>query len=128
MNDDQVDLILRDLVKTRESFDAARDVFDQAVSQIRWNRINTRIMYGLIATVFVLGAALLSFYFQERRESCQEHNQIRTSVDASLDATALAIGTALEGATNAPHEAFEEYVRIYLEQAPPAALRLEDCG
>lgn len=120
MNDEQVERLLTELSETRKSFDAA-------IGQIKWNRINTIIQYVLLAIVLVMIVLGVSYYLDEQRAACIRGNDLRTSIQNSLDSNAAAIGTALVIVADAPKEKFIEYMEAYAQQEKPPALKTREC-
>lgn len=120
MNDTQVERLLDELARTRESFDTA-------ITQIKWNRINTVIQYCLIVAMFVMGTLGAIYYLDEKHAQCERGNDLRMSITNSLDANAAAIGIALATVSGAPDDAFREYMEVYSEQDKPSALELREC-
>lgn len=128
MNDDQVERLLSELASTRQSFDQANDVFIKAIGSIRWNRINTAILYSLIVAVFIIGALGAANYFSYRRDACERGNALRITVAAGMEQNAFAIGTALAIVFDAPEERLNEYLQAYNDQKPTnSILHLREC-
>lgn len=128
MNDEQVDKLLTELAKTRESFDKANDVFTKAIGSIRWNRINTLILYFLIVAVFVIGALGAVNYNNYKRDACERGNVLRITVASGMEQNAFAIGTALAIVFNAPEERLDQYLQAYNDQKPTdPILKLREC-
>lgn len=119
MNDEQVDKLIDELSKTRTSFDTA-------IKSVKWNRINTIILYSLIVMVFVLGALGVLFYFDEKRESCQEHNQMRTETALAEKQNAVFIGIALAEVSGASQDTFLKYLDVYESQGSSGP-QLREC-
>jgi len=120
VNDEQVERILTELTKTRESFEAA-------INQIRWNRINTAIQYVLLAVVVVMLGVGVKYYLDEKQLSCERGNDLRQDIQSSLDSNAASIGATLVIVTDAPEGIFQEYLDIYNQQNEPEVLRLRSC-
>jgi hypothetical protein len=127
MQDEQVERLLEELVRTRESFDSATVSFDAAIKQIKWNRINTIIQYALIAIVLIMLFFGSIYYLGEKNASCERGNDLRSDISDSLDSNALAIGAALVIVTGAPQERFDDYIDAYAQQNKPEVLTLRNC-
>jgi len=120
MKDEQVDQLLEELRATRESF-------DRATSSIKWNRFNTIVQYVLIAFVMVIIGSGVIYYLHERKVACERGNDLRITVQGSLDNNAAAIGAALVIVTGASQERFQEYMDAYNQQEKPDILELREC-
>ena len=127
MDDRQLDELIFELSETRKSFDAANLTFQAAVSSIKWNKINTIILYTAVVLMLLMGIVGVRFYFDERKATCVEHNEIRAATVSGDMETAYAIGIALESVSGASHTEFEEYLRIVREQPIAPALQTRDC-
>lgn len=127
MNDEQADKLLQELASTRESFDKTSKTFEDAVSSIRWNRINTIIQYCLIVVVFLLGALGFAFYSNEQREECEEANLFRITVVEAMEENAFSIGAALAIVFNASDESLNEYLQAYTDQHTEDRFPLREC-
>lgn len=120
MNERQVDRLLDELVKTRESF-------DRATAQIRWNKLNTAILYALVSVILVMIGLGVKYYFDQRRVDCERGNDLRAQIVISLDYNAAAIGSALASVSGASPEVFNQYMDAYGDQEKPPILQLRDC-
>ena len=120
MKEEQVDRLLEELARTRESF-------DQAIKSIKWNRFNTIVQYVLISVIVVMLAVGTNYWVAEKRASCERGNDLRRDIQNSLDKNAGAIGIALTIVTGAPDERLQEYIDAYNQQDKPAVLRLREC-
>jgi hypothetical protein len=120
MNDEQLDQLLSELSKTRESFDSV-------VKTIRWTRINTIVQYALLAVVLIMGSLGVAYYLDDKRENCERGNEFRASIDNTMTANAAAIGAALVTVTGASHEDFLEYMEAYNHQPRPEILKPRSC-
>lgn len=120
MNEEQVDVLIAELVKTRESF-------SEAIGHIKWNRRNTAFQYVLIVVLSLVIASNIFYYRNEQHRACERGNDLRLSITRSLDANALAIGIALSKVTDAPQSKLDEYLRVYNAQAKPEVLKLRKC-
>lgn len=120
MSTTKTDELLVELAKTRESF-------DKAISAVRWNRVNTIILYVLIGVVFLLGALFVRDSLSERHNNCERDNALRAAVLESNMDTAAAIGAAIAAVSNASPEQYAEYLEVYRNQKPPEALNPREC-
>lgn len=127
MNDELVNELIEELRSTRASFDNANAVFDAAIKSIKWNRINTIILYSLIGLVFILGVFGLTNYFNNRKNDCERGNEFRSTVAVGMEQNAFAIGTALAIVFDAPQEKFDEYYEAYKAQGPTQIIHLREC-
>lgn len=127
MNDAQVDRLLEELSKTRESFDNANIVFTKAISSIKWNRFNTIVLYSLMGLIFLIGAITVANYVNDRRVACENRNDLRITVAQGMEANALAIGAALAIVFEAPQEELDKYLNAYNEQRAPESIQFEEC-
>ncbi len=120
MNDEQVEQLLVELGKTRQSF-------EKAIGQIKWNRINTFIQYGMLALLLVMVVCGIVYYLDDKQEACERGNEFRVAIQNSLDSNAASIGIALTIVTGASEERFLEYMEAYNQQEKPDILELRDC-
>lgn len=127
MNDDQVERLLNELASTRESFDRANVAFDSAIRSIRWNKINTRILYFLIVIVFLLGALGVLNFMNYRSESCDRYNGLVVLVRDGMESNGFAIGAALAVVFNADQEDLDRYLEAYNQQKAPDNIPLREC-
>lgn len=119
MNGEQVDRLVEELSKTRTSFDTA-------IKSFKWNRVHTIILYCLIVMVFILGGLGVAFYFDEKRESCQEHNDMRRETAIAEKQNAVFIGVALAEVSGATQDTFLRYLDAYESQGS-AGPQLREC-
>lgn len=120
MDAGQVDRLLDELGKTRTSF-------DEAIKQVKWNRINTIVQYVLIAIViFMLGFGVI-YYLNEKKMACVRGNELRVDIQESLDSNAASIGAALVVVAHASNEDFQKYLDVYNQQNKPEVLNLRSC-
>jgi hypothetical protein len=134
MNDELVERLLEEVVATRtlfatatEAFTDATTSFNEATGHIKWNRTNTVIQYVLIVAVALIMALGFVYYKDDKRETCERGNDLRMSIQNSLDANAAAIGVALVIVADAPEGTFQEYMKAYQEQDKPEALKTREC-
>lgn len=120
MDDAQVEELLSELSKTRESF-------EKAIGAIRWNKINTVIQYCLILVVAVMMGLGVVFYLDQRQEDCERGNETRAAISGSLDSNATAIGVALATVAGASADTFQEYLDVYNSQPKPEVLQPREC-
>lgn len=120
MKEEQVDRLLEELAKTRESFDVA-------ARSIKWSRRNTIIQYGLIFVVVCMLLSLGLYYKNQQHAACVRGNDLRMSIATSLDNNAAAIGASLVIVTGASPEDFDAYMDAYSQQAKPEALKIRGC-
>lgn len=120
MNDEQTERLIEELSRTRESF-------DEAIRQIKWNRINTVIQYIMLVVVVIILIFGASYYLDEKKASCERGNELRSDISNSLDTNARAVGAALVIVTGASPERFAEYVDAYNQQDKPEVLKLRSC-
>lgn len=127
MRDEQVERILNELARTRESFDAATETFNTAIEHIQWNRRNTIIQYFLIFLVVCMLGMGSIYYLNEKHANCVRGNDLRVAIVDAIDSNARAIGTALAVVSNAPDAKFKEYMEVYNQQDKPLALETRKC-
>jgi hypothetical protein len=120
MNDEQLDQLLLELGKTRESFDSV-------VKTIKWTRINTIVQYALLAVVLVMGCLGVIYYLDDKRENCERGNEFRAAIDNTMTENATAIGAALVIVAGASHDDFLAYMEAYNDQPRPEILKPRSC-
>jgi hypothetical protein len=127
MNDELAEKLLVELAETRQSFVTAAEAFDKAIKQIRWNRVNTAIQYLLLFVVIIMIGFAVDYYFDDKRESCERGNELRSSIVTYSEHEAARIGIALTVVTGASEDKFEEYMEAFRSQDVPEAFQLRDC-
>lgn len=116
----QVNDLLSELKNTRNSF-------DKAVASVRWNRLNTAIMYALIFVILIMLVSGGLYYISERKADCRFLNSLRVEVNENSRTNARAIGIALAAVSGADDATLNEYIEAYNDARAHEQLHLRDC-
>lgn len=120
MREEQVDELIVELRQTRESF-------NKAIEKVNWHRVNTAVLYSLLAVVFFLGATVYIQYRNDQQQACERGNRLREAVVEAQDIQATAIGAAIAEVAHSSAEDLQQYLEIYDRNETPEALLPRDC-
>ena len=120
MNEEQVDELLGELARTRDSFDSA-------IGAVKWNKINTFIQYCLIAIVFLFGALGIRYYVDDRHDTCVAGNEFRRTMIAAQEKYALNFATALAAKLKGDEQDVQDFMDIYGDLPVPEVLITREC-
>ena len=118
MNEDQVNDLLDELEKTRESFNLA-------IKMVKWNRVNTITQYALLVLVFLLGGLGFLNYLNDQEADCERGNDFRVQISESQEQNAVSIGTALAAVLGGSQEHIDRYMDAY--RATRQDIHLREC-
>lgn len=127
MNEEQVERLLNEFAETRASFESANEAFSGAIRSIKWNKINTVILYSLMVVVFFFGALGVVNFLNYQKEACERGNETRLIVIDGMRANGFAIGSALAVVFNAEQEDLDRYLEAYNTQKVENTIPLREC-